>query len=333
MARVPVSPVTPDPAVLARAAELLRAGQLVAFPTETVYGLGANALDPAAVARIYEAKGRPSYNPLIVHVANAEAARQLVTHWPAEAERLAQRWWPGPLTLVLPKVPGIPIAVTAGLATVALRVPAHPVAHALLERAGVPLAAPSANRSGEVSPTTAAHVERSLGERVPLILDAGPTTVGIESTVLDLSGARPVLLRPGMISQEALTEVLGPIELARSVATRESARPSPGMLDRHYAPRAAVILYQDPSEPQVGEALAAARAAGTPSASLHWSGKTIPADLLERLPAEPEGYARELYGALHRMDDQSASVILVEQPPVGSAWDAIRDRLARAARP
>jgi L-threonylcarbamoyladenylate synthase len=305
----------------------------VAFPTETVYGLGANALDPVAVARIYEAKGRPSYNPLIVHLPDAAAARQLVTHWPREAEELARRWWPGPLTLVLPKGPQIPVEVTAGLATVALRVPAHPVAQALLERTGLPLAAPSANRSGEVSPTTALHVARSLGERVPLILDAGATTVGIESTVVDLSGARPVLLRPGMISREALTEVLGPVELARSLRSPDAARPGPGMLERHYAPRAPLVLYRDAAEPAVREALATAAASGGLSGALCWSGAMIAADLVERLPAEPEAYARGLYGALHRMDDRAATLILVEQPPAGSAWDAIRDRLGRAARP
>lgn len=327
----PVETVTPE--TLARAAELIRAGGIVAFPTETVYGLGANALDPVAVARIYQAKGRPSYNPLIVHLPDEAAARRLVTHWPREAEQLARRWWPGPLTLVLPKAPQIPVEVTAGLATVALRVPAHPVAHALLQRTGLPLAAPSANRSGEVSPTTAAHVERSLGERVPLILDAGPTTVGIESTVVDLSGARPVLLRPGMISREALTEVIGPVELARSLDSAGAARPSPGMLERHYAPRAPLVLFQHASEPAVREALATGTPSGGLSGAVCWSGATIGADLLERLPPEPEGYARELYGALHRMDDQGATIILVERPPAGSAWDAIRDRLGRAARP
>jgi L-threonylcarbamoyladenylate synthase len=330
---VPISLVAPDPGILGHATDLLRSGQLVAFPTETVYGLGGNALDPEAVTRIFEAKGRPSYNPLIVHVPDADAARLLVTRWPEAAEQLARRWWPGPLTLVLPKAAMIPVEVTAGLATVALRVPAHPVAHALLERAGVPLAAPSANRSGEVSPTTAMHVQQSLGDRVPLILDAGPTAVGIESTVVDLSGARPVLLRPGMISREALSQIIGPVDLAGASADAESARPSPGMLDRHYAPRARLVLYADPADARVRAALAEAATGGRPSALLHWSSRTVPTDLAERLPSDPDGYARALYGALHQMDDQSASVILVEQPPAGSAWDAIRDRLERAARP
>ncbi len=333
MVTVAVSPDAPDPAVLARAVALLRSGQLVAFPTETVYGLGANALDPSAVARIYEAKGRPSYNPLIVHVADTQAARALVAAWPPQAEQLARRWWPGPLTLVLPRTPGLSPAVTAGLATVALRVPAHPVAHALLKAVGIPLAAPSANRSGEVSPTTASHVERSLGDRVPLVLDGGPTTIGIESTVVDLSGGVPVLLRPGMISREALAKVLGPIESPTEGGGSERARPSPGMLDRHYAPRAPLVQYQPPLEPAVAERVASARAAGGRVGLLFWSAEPPGMDLTERLPSEPEGYARELYGALHRMDDGGATIILVERPPAGSAWEAIRDRLGRAARP
>jgi L-threonylcarbamoyladenylate synthase len=330
---VPISAEHPDPAVLARAAELLRAGQLVAFPTETVYGLGANALDAGAVARIYGAKGRPAYNPLIVHVADLAAARGLVSHWPDSATRLAQRWWPGPLTLVLPKGPGIPDLVTAGLPTIALRVPAHPVALALLREAGLPLAAPSANRSGEVSPTTAAHVARSLGGRVPLILDAGPTPVGIESTVVDLSGTAPVLLRPGMISRDELAGVIGPVRLAHRPEHPDAARPSPGMLDRHYAPRARVLLYGAVNDPEVHRALERCRAEqGRPGALVR--GREPPGvELCERLPSEPAGYARELYGALHRMDDAGAALILVERPPAEPGWDAVRDRLERAARP
>src|SRR4051812_20749755 len=178
-------------AAVREAAAVLRDGGLVAFPTETVYGLGARALDPASVARIYEAKGRPSYNPLIVHVATVDAARALSSAWPEAADRLAERFWPGPLTLVVPRAPVIPDAVSAGLDTVGVRIPGHPVAHALLEAAGIPVAAPSANRSMGVSPTTAEHVRRSLGGRVDLILDGGPCPVGIESTVLSLAGEVP----------------------------------------------------------------------------------------------------------------------------------------------
>ncbi|HEY0970121.1 MAG TPA: L-threonylcarbamoyladenylate synthase, partial [Gemmatimonadales bacterium] len=211
MPTIRVDPVSPGPQVLAHAASVLRRGGLVAFPTETVYGLGANALDSDAVARIYAAKGRPSFNPLIVHVADATAARTLATAWPEAAERLAAAFWPGPLTMVLPKQPRVTDLVTAGLPSVALRVPAHPVALALLRAAGIPIAAPSANRYTELSPTSAAHVERGLGDRVELILDAGPTRVGIESTVVDLTGERPVMLRPGIISADALAAVVGPL--------------------------------------------------------------------------------------------------------------------------
>ncbi len=192
-----------DPAIR-EAAALLRAGHVVAFPTETVYGLGANALDPAAIERIYQAKGRPAYNPLIVHVADIAGARALTTSWPEAAVRLTEEFWPGPLTIILPKAAAIPPIVTAGLPNVAVRVPSHPVALALLQAAGLPLAAPSANRSEGLSPTTAEHVRGSLGGRIPLILDGGPTSVGIESTVIDLSGPVPRVLRPGMISLDTL---------------------------------------------------------------------------------------------------------------------------------
>lgn len=330
---VPIALDPPDPAVLARAADLLRAGELVAFPTETVYGLGANALDPSAVARIYGAKGRPAYNPLIVHVADVEAAKQLVSRWPDLATRLADHWWPGPLTLVLPKAPSIPDLVTAGLPTVALRVPSHPVALALLRATALPLAAPSANRSGEVSPTTAQHVARSLGERVPLILDAGPTTVGIESAVVDLSGPVPLLLRPGIISREELEEVIGPVELGRASHEPSAARSSPGMLDRHYAPKAPLLLFESAGDAATLAAIAAARAGHGRVGALTRRLVIDGVDVLQQLPTTPVAYARELYGALHRMDDAGVTLILVERPPADSDWDAVRDRLERAARP
>jgi len=328
-----LSPESPDPEVLKRAALLLRSGQLVAFPTETVYGLGANALDPGAVARIFGAKGRPAYNPLIVHVADIEAARRLVTSWPESAARLAHRWWPGPLTLVLPKAPEIPDLVTAGLPTVALRIPSHPIALALLRATGLPLAAPSANRSGEVSPTTAAHVAQSLGGRVPLILDAGPTTVGIESTVVDLSGPTPILLRPGMITREELAEILGPVSVAAAPSEATQGRPSPGMLDRHYAPRARLVVYDGPEDKAALRAIAECHAGGGRSVALARSARPAAADEVEPMPAEPAAYARELYGALHRMDRAGVALILVERPPADPAWDGVRDRLDRAARP
>jgi len=323
----PVDPLHPAPAILARAASLLQRGQLVAFPTETVYGLGANALDPAAVQRIYEAKGRPEYNPLIVHVADAASAQRLVTVWPDAAERLTQRWWPGPLTIVLPKAISIPSEVTAGLGTVALRVPAHPVALALLHACGFPLAAPSANRSGQISPTTAEHVAHGLGDQVPMILDGGPTTVGIESTVVDLSGLHPVLLRPGMISRSALEEVIGPVSLPEEATNPEAPRPSPGMLDRHYAPRARLVLLDAAGRGQVqlgpADRLGALMRSAPPP-----TGCTTTITL----PDDPDAYARGLYGALHQLDAAGVTLILVEPPPAAPAWDAIRDRLQRAAR-
>lgn len=327
-------PAHPDPAVLRHPAQVLRGGGLVAFPTETVYGLGAHALDPAAVQRIYEAKGRPSYNPLIVHVADADAARALASAWPEEARRLAAAFWPGPLTLVLPKNDSIPDSVTAGLPSVALRVPAHPVAHALLREAGIPVAAPSANRSTGVSPTTAQHVARSLGGRVDVIVDGGPCPVGIESTVLSLAGPRPILLRPGTISVDDLRPVIGDIALPSAATDETAARPSPGMLDRHYAPRAVVRVV-----PRDGRARAMAQAAREVDAGMR-IGALLLGDADDpriapavRMPDDPAGYASRLYAALHQMDDAGCDAILIDQPPDAPAWAGVRDRLRRAATP
>src|SRR6476619_3276599 len=223
--------------------ELIRAGKLVAFPTETVYGLGANALDADAVRRIFEVKGRPATSPLIVHVDSVDMARRVAAKWPETAELLARAYWPGPLTLVLPKNACIPDIVTAGLPTVGVRMPAHPVALDLIRAAGVPVAAPSANRFTELSPTTAEHVRRSLGDAVDCVLDGGPTPVGIESTVISLAGA-PTLLRPGMIPREALEALIGPVQMAGAM---EGAHPSPGMHPRHYAPRTPLIMGAPPA--------------------------------------------------------------------------------------
>ena len=321
--------VPADATGIAEAVALLRAGDIVAFPTETVYGLGGNALDPAAVARIFEAKGRPAHNPLIVHLPDAAAARALAASWPEQAERLGRRWWPGPLTLVLPRAACVPDIVTAGGPTVALRVPAHPAAQALLRAAGVPLAAPSANRSGEVSPTTAAHVARGLAGRIPLVLDGGATNVGIESTVLDLSGPMPVLLRAGMISRAELERDIGPVATPGRAERDEEPRPSPGMLDRHYAPRAPLHLLQ--SERDGGELARAVHARGERVGAVTFGSPPPDADEVILLPAEPEGYARGLYGALHRLDELGVAVILAVTPPGEAQWDAVRDRLRRAA--
>ena len=232
------------------AASLLRAGRLVAFPTETVYGLGANALDPEAVAQIYKVKGRPPTSPLIVHVASIEMAKSLVTTWPDLADRLARRFWPGPLTLVLEKHSSIPDIVTAGLPTVGLRMPAHPIALALIRTAAIPLAAPSANRFTHLSPTTADHVRQGLGGDVDLILDGGPCEVGIESTVLSLAGPQPVLLRPGGIPRAEIESMIGTITTTEDIS--DGAHLAPGMHPRHYSPRTRLVLANEGKVPERG---------------------------------------------------------------------------------
>jgi L-threonylcarbamoyladenylate synthase len=302
-----------------RGAELIRAGRLVAFPTETVYGLGANALDEAAVARIFEAKERPATSPLIVHVDSVEMARGLAREWPAEAEALAGRYWPGPLTLVVPKHPRIPDVVTAGLDTVGLRMPAHPVALALIRAAGTPIAAPSANRFTQLSPTTAEHVRQGLGEAVDLILDGGPTTVGIESTVLSLAGARPRLLRPGMVSQSEIEEAIGPVEEGPE-GDIAGAHPSPGLHRRHYSPQTRLVVVTGGAVPGCGR-----------GAYLHFGGDS-PAGVRDvPMPPGPAAYAAVLYETLHALDGEDLDWIAVEQPPSGPEWAGIADRLSRAA--
>lgn len=323
MSTIQVDPDRPNAATIERAAAVLRTGGLVAFPTETVYGLGANALDPAAVAKIFAAKGRPSYNPLIVHVVDVAAARSLAAVWPEVADTCAAAFWPGPLTLVVAKHPSVPDAVTAGLATVALRVPAHPVARTLLEAAGLPIAAPSANRSTELSPTAARHVQKSLEPAVDLILDGGPSPVGIESTVLDVSGPVLVLLRPGSISQAELERVVGPVSLPIGGHLSGEARPSPGMLDRHYAPRGELRLFTPCGVLDV-------RPDRTTGALL--LGGTLAVQHAVRMPTDPAGYAQRLYAELHRLDDLGCDLILVERVPESPEWAGVRDRLARAAR-
>jgi len=321
----------PDQAAIDDAADVLRRGGLVAFPTETVYGLGANALDASAVARIFAAKGRPSYNPLIVHVPNEAAARELASAWPESASRLARAFWPGPLTVVVRKRDIVPDIVTAGLDSVALRVPAHPIALALLRTSGLPLAAPSANRSMALSPTIARHVVRSLGDRVELILDGGHTNVGIESTVVDLRGEQPVILRPGVINGYELEPYVGAIGLSPPAAGA-APRASPGMLDRHYAPRARVILFESADAPSVLAEVARARASGTVVGMLLIETRAGGANLL-RMPNDALDYARRLYAYLHALDESNCDVIYVERVPAGPEWVGVRDRLERAARP
>jgi L-threonylcarbamoyladenylate synthase len=309
---------TPSDAEIERAADLLRSGRLVAFPTETVYGLGANALDAAAVDRIFEAKGRPPTSPLIVHVSSMHMARLVVAEWPTRAELLARRFWPGPLTLVLKKHAKISARVTAGLDTVGVRVPAHPVALALLRAAGVPVAAPSANRFGGLSPTLAEHVHASLGNRVDMILDGGPTEVGIESTVLSLAGD-PVLLRPGMISREQIEAVIGPVSVGDGTRA-EGGHASPGLHVRHYSPSTRLVLIGP------RESLPAGRGAYVFIATPRPAARAVP------MPNQPEQYAAALYQTLHELDAERFEWIAVECPPDEPAWVAIQDRLRRAAR-
>ncbi|WP_229071295.1 L-threonylcarbamoyladenylate synthase [Actinoplanes sp. DH11] len=310
--------VRPDADGLRRAAELLRAGSVVAFPTETVYGLGADAFSAKAVGEIYRLKNRPSWNPLIVHVPGVAAARELAAEWPAHADELAARFWPGPLTLVLRRAPHLP-GIGAANDTVAVRVPAHDVALRLLEATGLPLAAPSANRSESISPTTAEHVVRSLPD-VPMVLDGGPSSWGIESTVLDLTGAVPRLLRPGALGLRELRDVAGPIALPESETEDGTARPSPGMSRRHYAPRARVVLCTDVRD-------ADRSGLAEPVGVLSFEGF----EGTEVLSADPREYAADLYAALHRLDDAGVATILVQEPPRTEDWLAVRDRLSRAA--
>lgn len=317
----------PDAATLAEAAAILRRGGLVAFPTETVYGLGANARDANAVTTLFAAKGRPSANPLIVHVSDIAMARDLTKYWSDLADRLVQRFWPGPLTIVLPRNEKVPDIVTAGGPTVGLRMPAHPVALGLIRAAGLPVAAPSANRSGEISPTQAVHVLRSLGGRIGMILDAGPTTVGLESTVIDLTSAPPRILRPGHITRAELEALIGPVEIA--IETTEKVQRSPGNIGRHYAPRTrAELIPQDLLETRINELTGegcrvGCLVCGAPS-------KVHSCEMLVELSCDPVDYAAGMYAALHDLDAAGLDRILIVAPPQSEDWLAVYDRLRRA---
>ncbi len=309
--------VAPDAEGLRRAVTLLRAGSVVAFPTETVYGLGADAFSERAVAEVYRLKNRPAWNPLIVHVADVAAARALAHVWPDVADELAARFWPGPLTLVVRRARHL-TGAGAGDATIAIRIPAHDVALRLLNASGLPLAAPSAKRSEGISPTTARHVAESLPD-VPLVLDGGPCACGIESTVLDLTASPPRLLRPGALSLRALREVTGAVALPGAVADG-AVRPSPGMGRRHYAPRARVVLTKD---------VDAVQGLAEPVGVLAYDADAGP--YREVLSADPREYAADLYAALHRLDDAGVRTIIAQVPPESEEWLAVRDRLERAA--
>jgi L-threonylcarbamoyladenylate synthase len=316
-----IRPATPD--AIDQAAALLRQGHLVAFPTETVYGLGANACDDRAVAAIFAAKGRPSFNPLIVHVARLADAEALAT-FNDKAHRLAAAFWPGPLTLVLPRAPrcAVSLLASAGLDSLALRMPRHPIAQALLAASGRPLAAPSANRSGEVSPTTAQHVAQSLGSAAAMILDGGACLVGIESTVLDLSIEPPALLRPGAVTAAQIEAVIGPVRQGPMADTGSAPRPSPGMLTRHYAPHTPLRLEATNATSE--EALLA-------------FGPRVPSGAAKVLNLSPRGdlteAAANLFAMLRNLDAGGFAGIAAMPIPERELGVAINDRLRRAAAP
>jgi L-threonylcarbamoyladenylate synthase len=326
-------------AAVEQASHLLKTGELVALPTETVYGLAANALNPDAVARIFSVKGRPPHNPIIVHVASLESARLCTTTWTLIADQLARAFWPGPLTLVLPKNPVVPDIVTAFGPTVGLRWPAHPFPQAVIRQAGFPLAAPSANLSARTSPTTVEHVVRTLSGLVPLIVDGGPCHVGIESTVLDLTSSPPRILRPGMIHAQSLSAVIGPVDGPGSLRSGHPL-PSPGLLPRHYAPIAPLktLAWTDDNDlrRQLGlsHPLHPSEPPHRPSRICVITHTHIPSPAgfhrVSVIPHEPDAFARALYAELHTCDTEAADLIVVETVPPLPEWTAIADRLRRA---
>jgi L-threonylcarbamoyladenylate synthase len=316
-----------------RAAELLRAGEVVGLPTETVYGLAANALDTDAVAKIYEAKGRPAHNPIIVHVASVEMAKRCVTHWPLVADNLARSFWPGPLTMVLPKAQEIPDIVTAGGTTVGVRWPSHPFIQSVIRECVFPLAAPSANPSNQLSPTNAEHVRKNLGEKIPLIVDGGQSQVGIESTVIDLTTEPPTVLRPGMIHEESLVAVTGDlVSFRKKLLHGSETLRSPGLLEKHYAPKAKLRVIGWRNDAELKLALRTPHSALRTHVIAHthipsaegFAGVSV-------IPHDAEAFARAIYAELHRCDEAGAELIVVEALPDAPEWRAIADRLSRAA--
>lgn len=326
-------PATPEN--IARAAEVLKNGGLVAFPTETVYGLGANALDEQAAQKIFTAKGRPAADPLIVHLSSVEQLPLVARSVPETGCHLMERFWPGPLTLILPKQPAVPDLVTSGLATVAVRVPNHPVALALIREAGLPLAAPSANRFGHISPTTAQHVWHDLRGRIDLILDGGSAAIGVESTVIDLSTTPPRILRPGGVTREMLETVLGPVKVLGQKRKAEPGLPSPGLLEKHYAPRAEMILFVgERAWDALNACLAEQRlvrkvgvlAADDEAGVLEQSGAVV-----YRLGSDLNSIARHIYAGMRWLDGQGVDLILCRDYGESGLGLAVRDRLMRAA--
>jgi len=315
-----------------RAAELLRAGEVVALPTETVYGLAANALDEKAVGNIFQIKGRPANNPIIVHVASDEMAKRCVTKWPELADKLSKSFWPGPLTIVLSRAEIIPDNVTAGGDTVGVRWPGHPFIQAVIRECNFPLAAPSANLSNAISPTNAEHVRKNLGDKIPLIVDGGQSQVGIESTVLDLTVLPPGILRPGMIHVESLAAVIGNIE-HRTSNIAHRMLPSPGLLKKHYSPKAKLLVLSWRDEAELEFKL---KNSNLKIQNCHVIAHTkIPGGLdaanVSVIPHDAAAFARALYAALHRCDAAGAEWIVVETPPDLPEWSGVADRLRRAA--
>ncbi|MGB5080711.1 MAG: L-threonylcarbamoyladenylate synthase [Burkholderiales bacterium] len=308
--------------LIQQAVAVLKRGGLVAFPTETVYGLGADASNPAAVARIYEVKGRPAGHPVIVHIGEVGQLERWAREIPEAASKLAARFWPGPLTLVLERAPGVGDGITGGQDTIGIRVPGHPVALELLHRFGGGIAAPSANKFGRISPTTAEHVRNDLGKEIDLILDGGPCEIGIESTIVDLSGERPVLLRPGRISAE---EIAATLRVETGPRDRSTPR-APGTLESHYAPRKPLRLVAG------GEWDERVRGARRNRAVLCFRAQPVgeKGAMWIRASTDPQRYARDLYSNLRALDASGGDEILVEEPPASAEWAAVRDRLARA---
>ena len=315
----------------AQAVEFLKAGEAVALPTETVYGLAANAFNEKAVERIYKVKGRPAHNPVIVHVSSLGMAKDCVRTWTQAAEKLAAQFWPGPLTIVLPRADSIPSIVVAKGETLGVRFPLHPLIRKVIEACSFPLAAPSANLANQLSPTTARHVLEQLDGKIPLIVDAGPTSVGIESTVVDLTEGTPRILCPGMISAEQLGRALG-VEVVKG-PNRTTELRSPGLLNKHYSPRARLTItsWKNPDDLR-----SFTEATGHEPEVIHiltydQIPEANPYGRVAIIPNDADAYARALYAELHRSDDLGAKLIVVERPPAGAEWEGIHDRLKRAS--
>lgn len=336
-----LSPQNPDPDLIRQASAVIQRRGLVAFPTETVYGLGANALDEESVAKIFHAKGRPSNDPLIVHVASVDDMKLVAAEVPPVVATLAAHFCPGPLTFVLPKLAHVPASVTSGLETVAVRVPAHPVALALIRESGVPIAAPSANRFGHTSPTSAAHVLDDLNGRIDMILDGGSTSVGVESTVLDVTRVPAVILRPGGVAREAIEKVIGKVELRNNRPDSEDeAQVSPGLLGKHYTPNAELILCKGEKESALEKLFGLAHQAQVEGRSV---GLLLAEDdllLFKSLSCKEyplgvstdlESLARNLYAGMRALDDEKVSLILTRDFGAHGLGLAIHDRLLRAA--